>query len=147
MVGKGNMRQPLEDIANALGLGGRVKFAGFRTDISEVLSCMDIFVMPSIIEGFSLSILEAMASGLPVVASHVGGISEVVKDGVTGILVKPRAKKELAEALTCLLKDTEKRRNMGTLGKDRFLNLFSSKIMLKNTDHLYKKYAETKLGR
>jgi glycosyltransferase involved in cell wall biosynthesis len=119
IVGDGPDRPRLEQEIAALGLGGRVRLAGERHDVAELLAGADVFVLPSASEGMPVSVLEAMAAGLPVVASRVGGLAEQVVDGETGVLVSPGDADELAGALARLLRDPELRRRLGEAGRVR----------------------------
>ena len=92
---------------------------GERADVPELLAAADVFVLSSASEGAPLSILEAMAAGLPVVASNVGGIAELVEDGVTGLLVPPADPVRLAQALARVLDDRDLRQRLGTAGRAR----------------------------
>jgi glycosyltransferase involved in cell wall biosynthesis len=111
-----------EDVAaelRALGLESDVELCGARSDVGAVLARSDVFVLASRSEGGPISILEAMAAGLPVVASDVGGVREQVADGVTGLLVPPGDPEALAGALERLLADPELRRRLGAAGLER----------------------------
>ena len=90
---------------------------GFYKDIPQILKCMDVYCLPSLSEGFNRSLLEAMACGLPVIATRVGGNIEIVQDGVNGLLVPPSNSERLADAIAELLRDREKARNMGFEGR------------------------------
>jgi sugar transferase (PEP-CTERM/EpsH1 system associated) len=105
LVGDGPERSVLQDLVAALGLEDSVWMAGDRDDIPELLASMDVFVLPSLGEGISNTVLEAMASGLPVVATRVGGNPELVEDGVTGLLVPVGDVTALANALQTLIDD------------------------------------------
>jgi glycosyltransferase involved in cell wall biosynthesis len=106
------------------GLDGRVRLAGELTDVSDILASADVFVLPTTYESLPMSILEAMAAGLPVVASNVGGVPELVVDGRTGLLVPPRDVPALAEALRALLSDAARRRSMGEAGREQAVRAF-----------------------
>jgi glycosyltransferase involved in cell wall biosynthesis len=120
-----------------LGLGNQVRFFGDRTDVMDLVRASDLFVHPSHEEGFSNAILEAMAGGLPVVACDVGGNPEVVKDGVTGLLVPPRNPERFAAAILDLLADEEKRKRMGNAGLRRATEEFSFDRMVQEMEALY----------
>ncbi len=112
-------RRRLENQAAGLGLKKKVIFTGAREDQSEILDVLDIFVLPSRSEGFGRANLEAMAAGLPVISTTVGGIPEVVIDGETGILVPPRQPAVLAEAIITLAEDGRRRKKLGAAGRRR----------------------------
>ena len=105
---RARFKKDLESLADKLGIGENIRFIPAVSDTSEPLSAMDVFVMPSLQEGLGLSIMEAMLSGVPVIASDVGGIPSLVKDGLTGTLVKPKDHEGLALAIIDLLKDKER---------------------------------------
>jgi glycosyltransferase involved in cell wall biosynthesis len=119
LVGEGPDRPRLEAEIRRLGLEQAVVLAGDRSDVADVLAGADVFVLSSTSEGLPLSILEAMAAGLPVVASSVGGVPEAVEDGDTGLLVPPRDPARLAAALERLLADPALRRRLGSNGRER----------------------------
>jgi glycosyltransferase involved in cell wall biosynthesis len=138
IVGDGVLRRELENRAEELNLSSRVIFAGTRKDVPDLLSLMDIFVLPSSIrEGLGISIIEAMAAEKPVVATDIGGIPEVVKDGQTGLLVPPRNPAALARAIIELLNDPGKAKAMGKQGRARFEEKFTIGKMLSEVENLY----------
>jgi glycosyltransferase involved in cell wall biosynthesis len=117
IVGEGPDRSMLESELRRLGLESRVRLAGERHDVPDLLAASDVFVLASVSEGLPVSVLEAMAAELPVVASHVGGLSELVVDGETGLLVPPRDADALAAALGRLAADHSLRRQLGAAGR------------------------------
>lgn len=121
VAGDGEQRAALEAQVRALGLGGAVRFAGAqpRSAMPGWYAAADLFCLPSLYEGFPLAILEAMAAGLPVVATAVSGIPEAVEDGVTGRLVPPEDATALARTLAELAADPEAARRMGEAGRSR----------------------------
>jgi L-malate glycosyltransferase len=125
LLGDGPLMRTLRAQAAALGLDGRVIFAGHVPDVRPYLRAMDVFVLPSHAEGLPMALLEAMAAGLPVVASAVGGVPEVVREGVEGLLVPPGAPAPLAAALSRLAADGPLRAAMGTRGRARVAEAFS----------------------
>jgi len=129
--------EEIKRLVKILGLTNYVHFLGWRKDIGEILSICDLFVLPSLWEGFGLSNVEAMAAGIPVVATNVDAIPEVVSDGETGILVPPKNSGALANAILSLLKDPEKMRKMGQAGKKRAFTFFSAERMVKDYEKLY----------
>lgn len=138
LVGDGPSRPNLESLAKQYHLAGQVFFLGSRSDVPELLNAMDIFVLPSLSEGLSNSILEAMAAGVPVIASDVGGNSELVLRNETGFLFPPQDKAMLAQRILQLAIDPEKRRRMGMLGCKRAERLFSLEVMIGNYERLYR---------
>ncbi len=112
IVGDGPQRNELEKLSLELGLGNRVLFAGFQEDIAEWIPCMDVFILPSLTEGTPMSLLEAMAYGVPTIASAVGGVPQVIKHGETGILVSPGKAEEISNAILALLGDPATRQKL-----------------------------------
>ena len=102
-AGNPSGRAPLEDSIRAAGLESHFSLIGFRTDVANLLRSSDLFVLPSLAEGFSLSIVEALAAGLPVIATRVGGAAEIIQDGREGFLVPPADPEALAQAVSCVL--------------------------------------------
>lgn len=105
IVGDGPLLPALRDRAAVLGIAGRVHLPGFRDDVPDLLPALDAFAFPSREEGLGSALLEAMAAGVPVVATRAGGIPEVVRDGVDGLLVPPADPPALAAALDRILRD------------------------------------------
>jgi glycosyltransferase involved in cell wall biosynthesis len=121
-----------------LGFNDRVIFTGFREDIPEIMAALDIFVSPTLYkEGLSRSILEAMASSKPVITTCLGGNPEVVVDGVTGILIPPKNSLKLADAISELTKDMNRRKDMGKAGRKRIEQLFTIEEATKKTEEIY----------
>lgn len=132
----GQLRE-LQDLVATCGLSGRVRFLGSRRDIDEVLHTLDVLVSPSLSEGFSNAILEAMAAGLPVIATRVGGNTEQVVAGITGLLVAPAQVMELQQALLTLLDSPTLRVRMGNAAHTRVRECFSVAGMANNHARLY----------
>jgi sugar transferase (PEP-CTERM/EpsH1 system associated) len=129
IVGDGPCRRELEGIVAGLGLRERVRLLGVVSDVPAILGALDVFVLPSIAEGMSNTILEAMASSLPVVATRVGGSPEMVEDGVTGTLVPARDAEALRKALGIYLEDESLRTIHGKAARQRSIDLFSLERM------------------
>jgi glycosyltransferase involved in cell wall biosynthesis len=119
------------------GVDDLVWFEGFRADVAQVMADLDVFVLPSLWEGFGLVLLEAMAAGRPVVASAVGPIPEIVVDGVTGLLVPPGDPAALAEAIVRLLGDPELAAALGRAGRARVERELRVDTMVARTESLY----------
>jgi len=125
LVGDGPLRQTLENQAATLGLSDRVRFAGWRNDAVRLIAGMDIFVMPSLSETFGIALVEAMALGKPVVASAVGGMSEIISSGEIGVLVPPNDSLALARAIENLVVDHGLRDSFGAAAKRRVKEYYS----------------------
>jgi len=124
IVGDGPDRTAVEAEIRRLGLDGRVRLVGERDDVPKLLADSDVFALSSRSEGLPVSVLEAMAAELPVVASRVGGLAELVVDGETGILVPPGDAPALAAALGRLIEGRDQRRRLGAAGRARAERLF-----------------------
>ena len=117
VVGDGPLRPDLEHRAAVLGLSGTVTFTGYRSDATRLLAGLDVLAVPSRSDGSPLVVCEAMAAGVPVVASRVGGLPDLVEDGGSGLLVRPGEAEDLARALVSLLLDPEAARRLGARGR------------------------------
>lgn len=141
IVGNGNTayRNTLEDLSAGLGIKNKVRFSGYREDIPQIMSCLDIVVLPSTshLEGLSRVIIEAMACGKPVIATDAGGNPEAVEDGKTGILVPPGDPDELARAILELARDADQRKRMGEAGRKRAEQLFSIEMNVERIEKIY----------
>ena len=137
VAGDGVCLPDLRHLSCELGLNGRVVFHGQVRDVPALLSRASLFVLPSLSEGISLTLLEAMARGLAVVATRVGGTPEVVVDGATGFLVGPGDPPAVAEAMLRLLRDPEKNRAMGATARRRVVQEFDVRRMVADYENLY----------
>jgi len=137
VIGGGELRVELEARAAELALDGCVRFLGMRSDVSELLAALDVFVLSSRTEGMSVTLLEAMAAARPIVATDVGGNAEVVRDGDTGLIVPPGDATALAKALASILRDPGAARRMGERGRERVVADFSVKVMAKRYEDVY----------
>ena len=137
LIGDGPMRQELEGRVRDLALQDRVSFLGRLEDPAPILHGFDVFVLPSHNEGMGRAAVEAMAAGLPVVATRVGGLPDVVADGTTGLLVPPRDPEKLAGALARLLGDEALRDRFGEAGRLR-AEEFSDQVMFERLEALYR---------
>jgi len=141
VAGDGPLRADLEALAGKLGISGSVRLLGHRPDIEVVLAALDVFVLSSTSEGLSNTILEAMASGVPVVATRVGGADELVDDGVTGVLVPAREPESIAAAVEILARDTPRRVEMGARARQRAGTEFGLPAMVGHYETLYLRLA------
>ncbi len=139
LAGDGETRAAMETLAKELSLDAkRVRFLGFRGDVPDLLGAADVFALPSRDEGLPLAVLEAMAQGLPVVATPVGGVPELVREGQDGLLVPVEDHAALAAAITRLAADAALRSEMGKSGRARALGEFSFDRMTDRYDELYR---------
>ena len=141
IVGDGPVRSKLSRLGKELGLDSSLIWLGERNDISELLRCFDIFVQTSIFEGMSNTILEAMASGLPIVATATGGNPEVVSNGENGVLVPVGGVKELSMALQKYLSDPVLRNKHGSSSRARAINCFDLSLMAARYAEMYETLA------
>jgi glycosyltransferase involved in cell wall biosynthesis len=136
LIGDGEEREALGALADKLGVGARVVFAGWRTDIYAALAAMDLFALPSINEGMGKALVEAMYAGLPCVATRVGGVPELLRDGEEGFVVAAAAPQELAAALLKLARDGDLRVRCGAAGHERAAG-YSAEAMIEKIETLY----------
>jgi glycosyltransferase involved in cell wall biosynthesis len=137
LMGAGPLKNELEATAERLGLKSVVYFPGFRRDATQLLPALDTFVLSSVSEGISLALLEAMAAGVPVVATRVGGNLEILQRPGCGILVPPRSPRELADAILALMNDPNQRRELSAGGRRRVEEAFSLQRMIRAYEGLY----------
>ncbi|PWG62683.1 TIGR03088 family PEP-CTERM/XrtA system glycosyltransferase [Sediminicurvatus halobius] len=144
LVGEGPLREGLETKAAELGITHACRFLGSRSDLPALYREMDLFVLPSVAEGISNTILEAMASGLPVAASNVGGNPELVEDNVNGTLVRAGSDTALAGVLTAYARDARRRRAHAEGGRRRALERFSLGGMARQYEEAYAELLEAR---
>jgi len=147
LVGDGDQKLKLQALCSKLNLQNKVHFLGFRTDIPNILSMTDIFVLSSDWEGNPLSVMEAMASGKPIISTSVGGIPELVDDGEQGFLVPANNVQALANAMFSLLEDSQRRLNMGLSGMKKAKEKFDIKVMANAYSELYKVLLRSKIDK
>jgi glycosyltransferase involved in cell wall biosynthesis len=141
IAGGGPMEERLKDLARELAVDAKVRFLGFRTDVPAVLQGCNLYVQSSRMEGVSLTLIEAMAAGLPVIATRVGGNPEVVQDSVTGTLVPPADPTSFAAAMFGILRDGQMATRMGDAGRQRADDVFSLRVMADGYMQLYEALA------
>jgi len=135
-AGDGPLKKDLQKKAKEAGEEKNIVFLGWRDDIAHILSVFDVFCLPSLNEGMGRVLVEAMAHGIPIVASEVGGIPDLITPGKNGFLVPPKNPEELAKHIQILIEDENKRRKMGEAGK-KMAPRFSHDTMVKNIAELY----------
>jgi glycosyltransferase involved in cell wall biosynthesis len=144
VVGDGSERERLRSLASRLGLNGHIILAGARDDARDLLGLLDVFVLPSLSEGMPWAVLEAMAVGLPVVATRVGGVPELVDDGRTGYLVEPRDAESISDSVCKLIDDPDAMRQLGSAGRKRAKTEFALDKMRRDTEELYVRLMEAR---
>lgn len=144
IVGEGYMEDELRSYAEELEISGSVVFTGFESNVSKIMACFDISVLPSFFEGMGRVLLEAMAMKIPVVASSVGGIPDLVKNNRNGILVAPGNVSELAGAMKKLLTNPKLSISMGEYGHQRVTETFSARSMSEKILNVYRDCLEEK---
>ena len=138
LVGDGPERHRLERRAHELGIMRQTLFVGFQRDVAPYYEAFDVLVLPSANEGTPVSAIEALAAGKPVVATRVGGVPDVVRDGEDGLLTDPESIRDLTAALTRFAHDPELRRRMGAAGRERVLKRYPLDRLIDETDLLYR---------
>lgn len=142
MCGDGLLRADLEKQIQSLGLKKEIKLFGMQANVTKYLAAADVFILPSRWEGLPIALLEAMSAGLPVIATRVEGVDEVVEEGVHGVLVQPESTEELAKAILQLSKDAAQRQRMGSAARLRVLERYTVDRMCER----YLKLFEHRLG-
>jgi glycosyltransferase involved in cell wall biosynthesis len=137
-TGDGYLRASLEEQALKLGIQKNIIFLGWREDVVKIISLFDIFALPSLNEGMGRVLVEAMALEKPIVASHVGGIPDLITHGKNGFLVPPKNPGQLAKYIRLLIEDKGKRKRIGQQGKKTAQN-FSKEVMVEKVTELYRK--------
>lgn len=137
IIGGGPLKGELENLVQELDINNQVEFLGIRNDVGHLLNEVDIFILPSIREGMSLAIVEAMAYGKAIIASNVGGIPELIKDGQTGLLVEPANAETIAKKICCLIEDCEMRKYLGRQACLAYKRRFTLDRMIDKIEKLY----------
>lgn len=138
VVGDGPLREALEGLARRLGISDRVRFLGERHDVPHLLGLLDVFAMPSLHEGIPMALLEALAAGCPVIASDVGGVPEIIRDGVDGILVPSKDPAAIAAAISALQMSESLRVRFQRAGPERVGTEFSAGRLASCTKEFYR---------
>lgn len=144
MVGDGPNRERLEQHAHDLGIARSCFFVGYQPDVAGFYRLFDAFFLPSVNEGTPVSAIEALAAGTPVVANRVGGVPDVVRDGVDGYLVEPGDVAGAAERLALVASDSELRRTLGEAGRARVRERYAVSRLVDDVDRLYRALLDSK---
>ena len=137
IAGEGSLRQDLENQARKLGIEQRVRFLGVRSDIPSLLGLADLFVLPSLWEGMPVALIEAMGVGLPIIATQVEGVDELVKDGESGLIVPPANPEALKQAIEHLISDPQLRHELGQMAEATIQDRFTVDRMCENYEKLF----------
>ena len=137
VAGAGTYEAAYRDQVRALGCQDSVSFLGFRKDSADLMAAADLVILPSLAEAFGLVLTESLYIGTPVVATRVGGIPEIVDDGVDGILVPPADSKALADTIVDLLNNPDKRQQMAGAGREKVLSKFCFEDMVRSYEAIY----------
>jgi glycosyltransferase involved in cell wall biosynthesis len=137
IVGDGKEKMKLAELALKLGIEKRVRLVGNQEDIFPFINIMDIFVLSSIREGHPLSLIEAMGFKKPVIATDVGGVNEIIENGINGIIIPPKNSKKIEESINLLISDKKLCEKFGDNGKETYINRFTLKKMIDRLTKLY----------
>jgi glycosyltransferase involved in cell wall biosynthesis len=138
VLGEGELRDELEARAEGLGVSDIVVFPGVRKDVENVLALFDLFVLPSLFEGMPVALLEAMSVGLPVVATRLSSVSEIIDEGVDGLLASPGDGQALADAIADVLRDPEAQRRMSKNAMKKIRTRYSVERWVTSYDEMYR---------
>ena len=144
IVGEGYLMDSLKNQVRQMGLSDGVIFTGFLEDVPRIIATFDVAVLPSYFEGMGRVLLEAMAMEKPVVGTSVGGIPDLIEEGVNGYLVSPGNEKELASALLKILDDKNLAMEMGCAGRNKMTERFSAESMVRSIEQVYRELLEKK---
>jgi glycosyltransferase involved in cell wall biosynthesis len=144
IVGEGYLMESLKALVSQMALSEAVIFTGFLEDVPQIIATFDVAVLPSDFEGMGRVLLEAMAMEKPVVGTRVGGIPDLIEQGVNGYLVSPGNEKELASAVLKLLEDKDLAREMGQAGRNKMTDRFSAESMVRSIEEVYSELLKRK---
>lgn len=137
LLGEGKMEDELKNLVNELGITSKVVFSRYRSDIPQIMSIIDVYVSSSLTEGFPISVIEALAAGKPVVATNVGGVPDLIKDGSTGLLIPPGNSEALVNSITQLLDNEAMAKQFGDAGRELVRKNYSVKTMAAKYEDIY----------
>jgi glycosyltransferase involved in cell wall biosynthesis len=143
IAGAGPFEAAYREEVRSLGCADMVKFLGFRRDVADLIAAADIVVLPSVAEAFGLVVAEALYLGTPVVATLAGGIPEIVRDGIDGVLVPPADSRALAEAVGGLLNDPSRRARLAGAGRERVGERFGFERMVRAYEQTYEQVLQS----
>jgi len=146
VAGEGEERAGLERLVRELGIARNMRLLGYRTDVPDLLQAFDVAVCSSDFEGSPLAVMEYMDAGLPIVATAVGGIPDLIEDGVHGLLVPPRDPTALAGAVSALLDDRERGRALGARARERRRTELDIDTLVRRLEALYCELLERRAG-
>ena len=141
--GQGPLKKELQNLCRKSGLENYIYFAGFRTDLERILPCLDILLHPAAMEGLGVSLLQAAASGLPIIGTRAGGIPEIVHDGINGYLTDPGDTEAIVSTVLTLLQDPGKSRSFGEAGRKLVESSFSINAMVDGYLRIYNEINNT----
>ncbi len=147
LVGDGPLRAPLEELAAELGISDRCRFVGYRSDVAPLFAACDAVALTSANEGTPVSVIEALAAARPVVVTDVGGVRDVVRDGVDGHLVEPGDIAAFADGLSRLASDRDRGLEMGAASRERVITRYAVPRLLDDLDRLYQSFLAVKAPR
>jgi glycosyltransferase involved in cell wall biosynthesis len=140
VAGRGTFEEQYRKRVRDLGCENEVRFLGFRNDAADLMAAADLLVQPSVAEAFGLVLSEALYLGTPVVSTRVGGIPEIVDDGIDGVLVPPADSSALADAVVLLLEDPERRMAMSGAGREKVISRFQFQAMMRSYEAVYEEF-------
>jgi glycosyltransferase involved in cell wall biosynthesis len=143
--GQGPLQSKLQQLCKKHNIADKVHFPGFRNNLEHILPCLDVVVHPATMEGLGVSLLQAAAAGVPIVASRVGGIPEVVQDGVNGYLVEAGSVKEIVHGVCEFLRHPDKAKCFGEAGRDMVRSRFSIGAMVSGNLRVYRELLSGKI--
>ncbi len=146
VAGKGELLNHYQAMVRTLGCDDIVTFLGFRKDLPDLMAAVDLFVLPSVAEAFGLVLAEALYLGTPVVATHVGGIPEIVNEGIDGLLAPPANAEALADTITDLLNDSTLRQRMAGAGREKVVGKFRFEDMVRSYEVVYQRLSSVVSG-
>ena len=146
LAGDGELGEDLQRQAADCGVAGRCHFLGFRDDVPGIMAALDIFVLPSLAEGMPMVLLEAMAAGVPVIATHIPGVVDLIENGVDGLLVPPQDAEVLSRAAGRLLADRRVAQQLAAMGRDKVRRRYGVRRMVEQTERLYESLISTRGG-